>query len=256
MITMPEKEKGGYWTPLEKEWRDYFLSPITFLFRPFSGAANAITFLGFAILAVAMIDFFRFGSFERQIWFILAAWLTDFIDGPTARNNRHVTPFGTAADFVRDDVLSVWMLAVSLLAIKANGGYASLYLLVALTLLGKFAIAAAIWLYGREKRRERPDQPFSIFFHEFIMKDFVTTVTARIHTFILAAGGIAVIAGAAWGNPYSELGIGLLLLQLLILGFYLHELFEAQYEDKAYRLRVAFKEKMRDLEERRREKRQ
>ena len=88
------------------------------------------------------------------------------------------------------------------------------------------------------------------------MKDFVTTVTARIHTFVLAAGGILFIAGAAWGNFYSELGIGFLLLQLLILGFFLHELFEAQYEDKAYKLRAALKEKMRELEERRRERHQ
>ena len=249
-------EKEGYWTPIEKEWRDYFLSPLTVIFKPFPWAANAMTALGFSILAGAIIDFLRFSSFERQIWFILAAWLTDFIDGPIARNNGHVTPLGTVADLVRDYLLAIWMLVVALIAIKVNGGYLTLYLLVALTLLGKIAIAKAIFIYAREKRKERPDQAPSLFFQEFIMKDFVTTVTARIHTFVLAAGGILFIAGAAWGNFYSELGIGFLLLQLLILGFFLHELFEAQYEDKAYKLRAALKEKMRELEERRRERHQ
>lgn len=256
---MEKRDKEGYWTPLEKDIRDFALRPLTWPLKPFPQAANFITIAGFLILLWAIADFVLYRSFERQVWFLLAGWLTDFIDGPTARNNNAITAFGTAADHTRDSLLGLWMIFLIGFGGAGSANAWLIYSLLGMTIAGKIGNIYGIFLFAKEKRSEKQNMSDNEFWREFLLKDLITTITARVHTAIFASGGIIYIAGlAGWGIAYSNTGAILLTVQLFILGFYLHETFQARYEEKAYRLRMLFQEKIKNLEaivERMREKR-
>lgn len=250
------EEKEGYWTPLEKRWRDYLFWPLTWSVKKIPYAANSLTVIGFLILFWAMMDFLYYKQpLNRQIGFLIAAWLTDLFDGPIARNNKNVTAFGTAADHTRDYCLGFWMIFLSFnvtaqlkesLPTTINMIYAILFL----TLAGLMGIIYGNWVFAKEKRLERADQPYALFLQEFLLKDLNTTLTARIHTFILALGYILYLIGANELNFfYLQMGVILLIAQLLILGFYLHELLWQKYEDNTYKLRLKMQNKIKILEE-------
>lgn len=249
------KEKEGYWTPLEKRWRDWFFAKIglTRLLGFIPYAANILTITGFGILFWAITDFVYFrNSISRQVWFLVAAWLTDLFDGPTARNNKNVTAFGTFADHTRDLLIILWMiyLCFNVTALLDNLTALIMYSVLTLTTVGMLGIAFGIWLYQREKRRERPEQQYFSFIQEFLLKDLITTVGARIHTTLTALGVIFYLTGAIWKNNfYFNIGAIILIIQILSLGFYLHEVFEAQYEDRAYRIRRGLEKRIKKLEE-------
>ena len=107
-----------------------------------------------------------------------------------------------------------------------------------------FLILLGMWLYQREKRRERREQPYFEFMKEFLLSDLVTTIGARLHTGLTAFGMVFYLAGMLWKNNfYFYTGIILLIIQLVSLGFYLHEVFQAEYEDKVYRMRLLLRNK-------------
>ena len=248
---MADKEREGYWTPLEKMARAHLLWPLTRPLGIIPQAANILTVTGFFILVAAIIDFYYRRQLERQIWFLTFAWLTDFFDGPIARNNNSVTAFGTAADHTRDYFLGFWMIFLSLHFTPSVGNFAILmHWIFLLSFFGSLGIMCEFWLYSRAKRRERKAQPYSIFLKEFLLNDLVTSATARGHTFVFAAGDIFYIAGIAWEKDfYKVIGAILLVLQLVILGFYLHELWWQKYEDRIYKIRKALQSKIKDPEE-------
>ncbi len=250
---MTQEEKEGYWTPLEKRHRDWLFKPVTKIFGLVPGAANILTIVGFGILFWAMIDLLCFKNpIGRQVWFIASAWLTDLFDGPVARNNKNVTAFGTIADHTRDFFLILWMVFLSFYVTASLKGLATvlIYSVLVLTVAGMFGVATGMWLYQREKRYERPEQSYSEFINEFLLKDLVTTVGARVHTALTAVGDIFYLAGAIWKNEfYFAVGAVLLVAQLVSLGFYLHEVFQASYEDRVYKIRKAFQKKIERLEE-------
>lgn len=248
---MADIEKEGYWTPLEKWARDHLLWPLTRPLGIIPQAANILTIAGFFILVAAIADFYNRRILERQVWFLTAAWLTDFFDGPTARNNNSVTAFGTAADHARDYLLGFWMIYLSLYFTPLTENFGILmYWIFLLSLFGNFGIMCGFWLYSREKRRERNDQAYLVFLKEFLLNDLVTSATARGHTFAFAAGDIFYIAGISWEKDfYKIIGAILLISQLVILGFYLHELWWQRYEDRIYKIRKAFQVAIKDPEE-------
>lgn len=248
---MADKEREGYWTPLEKMARDHLLWPLTRPLGVIPQAANILTVAGFLILVAAIIDFYYRRSLGRQIWFLTVAWLTDLFDGPVARNNDSVTAFGTAADHTRDYFLGFWMIFLSWHFTPFSGSFAVLmHWIFMLTLFGSFGIMGGFWFYAREKRRERNNQTYLVFLKEFLLNDLVTSATARGHTFAFAAGDIFYIAGIAWEKDlYKVIGAVLLVLQLVILGFYLHELWWQKYEDRVYKIRKALRVKIKDPEE-------
>lgn len=245
-----DREKEGYWTPLEKQFRDYLLTPITWPFRFVPQAPNIVTTLGFFVLLYAMWDFFATHDLGRQIWLLAFAWITDFFDGPIARNNHMITALGTALDHARDYCIMFWMIALSFLIAVNTGEIWLLGPLLTLTVLGLAGVMAGTFLYQREKRKENTELTFGAFIREFLLHELVTTVTARIHTTVLAVGGVLYIAGAVWGSVYTIAGILFLLLQLFLLGFYIHEIWEVRYEDQAMKIRAMLQRKIEDLEKR------
>src|SRR3989338_9488186 len=133
---MVPAEKEGYWTPFEKQVRDYIFLPITWPFKFIPHAANLLTLIGFGILIYAIYDFYIYEDYSRQIWLLTAAWLTDLFDGPIARNNNDVTAFGTAADHIRDYFISFWMLSLGFFITAENSNYWVVYSLLIITIVG------------------------------------------------------------------------------------------------------------------------
>lgn len=250
---MADEEKEGYWTPLEKYIRDYLFTPITWILRPVPHAANILTISRFLIVFWAMLDllFYR-NPIERQIWFLTVAWATDLLDGSTARNNNDITAFGTIADHAADFFLTFWMLFLSFYLTALLGGLAGImmFTILSLTAMGTILVALGMWLFMRGKRSERPNQPHFDFMREFLLKDLVTTISARIHTGLAAFGIIFYLAGAIWKNAfYLQVGAVILVVQLFSMGFYLHEIWQSSYEDRAYKIRQALEKRIKELEE-------
>ncbi len=246
---MAEEEKEGYWTPLEKKWRDRFFKQIktTDIFAAMGIRANHLTTIGFFILIWAIFDLFYLkNNIGRQIWFLISAWITDLLDGPVARNNNNVTALGTLLDHTRDFLLILWMISLGVYMTKSFE-WPTLFIMnviLSVTAICMFLILLGLWLYQREKRRERQNQPYFEFMKEFLLSDLVTTIGARLHTGLTAFGMIFYLAGTIWKNNfYFYVGIILLIIQLVSLGFYLHEVFQAEYEDKVYRMRLFLKNK-------------
>ncbi len=250
---MADEEKEGYWTPLEKYVRDYLFTPITLILGFVPHAANILTVSRFLIVFWAMLDFlFYHNPVERQIWFLTIAWITDLLDGSTARNNNDITAFGTIADHTADFLLTLWMLFLSFYLTALLGGLAEImmFTILSLTAVGTILVALGMWLFMREKRSERPGQPYFDFMREFLLKDLVTTISARIHTGFAAFGIIFYLAGAIWKNTfYLQAGAVILVVQLFFMGFYLHEIWQARYEDRAYKIRQALEKRIKELEE-------
>lgn len=256
---MAEEKKEGYWTPLEKYVRDYFLTPITWILAFIPYAANILTVSRFLIVFLAIIDFlFYRNPIERQIWFLTVAWITDLLDGSTARNNNNVTAFGTIADHSADFFLTLWMLFLSFyvtLGFPASNSLEKLAIIIlcaalSITTVGLFLTATGMWLFKRDKRAERPDKTYFEFIQEFLLRDLVTTIGARIHTGLAAFGIIFYLAGAIWKDSfYLQVGAVILMIQLFSIGFYLHEIWQARYEDRAYKIRQALEKRVKELEE-------
>ena len=79
--------------------------------------ANIVTGLGWFLLILWFIlrEFFYGERSPRlDLWFISLVGLTDFIDGPLARNNDDVTVEGTLADYFRDLAFLIYMTFLAL----------------------------------------------------------------------------------------------------------------------------------------------
>lgn len=225
---MTKEKEEDYLTYLDKKIRDWLFKPVTKIFGFIPYAANILTIIGFLTLIFAVIDLLYFkNNIERQIWFLIAAWLTDLIDGPVARNNNNITAFGTIADHTRDSLLIFWMVFLSFYVTVAL----IMYAVLTITALGTLLAILLTRLYLIKKRQERSSQPYYDFMNEFLLNDLKTTFNARLRTFIVAVGMIFYLAGAIWSNSlYFQIGAALLLIQLVFLGFYLRDVFKMSYQ--------------------------
>jgi len=225
---MTKEKEEDYLTYLDKKIRDWLFKPVTKIFGFIPYAANILTIIGFLTLIFAVIDLLYFkNNIERQIWFLIAAWLTDLIDGPVARNNNNITAFGTIADHTRDSLLIFWMVFLSFYVTVAL----IMYAVLTITALGTLLAILLTRLYLIKKRQERSSQPYYDFMNEFLLNDLKTTFNARLRTFIVAVGMIFYLAGAIWSNYlYFQIGVALLLVQLVFLGFYLRDVFKMSYQ--------------------------
>ena len=228
------RARDGRGTALEKNVRDTLLWPITRLIRRVPYGANVITCIGFAALIAAAVDFFLTQSTYRQVWYIASAWITDFIDGPDARNNGRVTALGTFLDLARDFCLELWMLFIGLYATyhasTASPLSAILYSVLSITVAGKLIVALGILLFFREKRLNRQTMAFRDSATRFFLKDLRITWIARCHTFFLGLGGTLYIGGWAMYPILICVGTILLVLQLPFLGAHLYEIFRLDEE--------------------------
>lgn len=225
---MAKEKEEDYLTYLDKKIRDWLFKPVTKIFGFIPYAANILTIIGFLTLIFAVIDLLYFkNNIERQIWFLIAAWLTDLVDGPVARNNNNITAFGTIADHTRDSLLIFWMVFLSFYITVSL----IMYAVLTITALGTLLAILLTRLYLIKKRQERSFQPYYDFMNEFLLNDLKTTFNARLRTFTVAVGMIFYLAGAIWSNfLYFQIGVALLLIQMVFLGFYLRDVFRMSYQ--------------------------
>jgi len=232
-------KEEDYLTYLDKRVRDWLFWPITRVlgFIPYS--ANILTIIGFLTLIWAVIDFLYLkNNVEKQIWFLIVAWITDMLDGPTARNNNNITAFGTFADHFRDFFIVLWMIFLSFYLTNSFvarnvfswlGGYALfvMYSIFVVIALGVLLMIIEARMNIIKKRKERPKQPYYEFIGEFFISDLKTTFNARARIFTVAAGIIFYLAGSIWDNSlYIQIGSGFLLFHLIFLGFYVKDFFK------------------------------
>lgn len=252
-------EKEGYGTSFEKYIRGWIFRPITWLFRFIPHFANTLTVSRFFITFWAILDFvFYHNPIERQVWFLATGWATDMLDGPMARNNKNVTAFGTIADHTADFILILWMIFLNfyvthgfeVVSMLEKLAIRIMYTILSLITFGMFLVATGMWLFKREKRKERPDQRYSDFMQEFLLKDLVTTAGARIHTSLAAFGATFYLAGVIWKtDTYIYAGAILLVIQLGFMGYNICEIFHTRYKDRMYKMRQMFQRRVADLEE-------
>lgn len=72
-------------------------------------AANFLTSARFGLLIYALSLFFSNAPLARQTEILFFAIVTDFFDGPLARNNDEVTELGTYLDHTGDWAIAVWV---------------------------------------------------------------------------------------------------------------------------------------------------
>ena len=102
------RHKDDFLTTLEKSWRDALLRPVTAILYKIGITANHITFLGFGVVFISVGSYFLKADLYEQMVFLILGGLTDFVDGPLARNHNNVTILGTWMDHIRDLLLVVW----------------------------------------------------------------------------------------------------------------------------------------------------
>ena len=106
-----------------------------------------------------------------------------------------------------------------------------IYAVLTIIALGTLSAILLTRLYLIKKRQERSSQPYYDFMNEFLLNDLKTTFNARLRTFIVAVGMIFYLAGVIWSNSlYFQIGVALLLIQLVFLGFYLRDVFKMSYQ--------------------------
>ena len=105
--------REDFLTIFEKTWRDWLLWPLTALLHAIGITPNALTAFGGILIAVSIGGTLteRIAP-EMNFWILLAALLTDLVDGPLARNHNMVTVLGIWLDHIRD---YAWILWVSLI---------------------------------------------------------------------------------------------------------------------------------------------
>ncbi|KKS37494.1 MAG: hypothetical protein A3G49_03975 [Candidatus Sungbacteria bacterium RIFCSPLOWO2_12_FULL_41_11] len=80
------------------------------LYKKILTPANALTSVRFWLLIEAMIGFFTGATLTEQTKLLFFAIITDFFDGPTARNNNEVTELGTYMDHIGDWSVIIWVI--------------------------------------------------------------------------------------------------------------------------------------------------
>jgi len=103
------RKQVDFLTILEKNWRDWFLKPLTLILFKFGISANLITTLGFILIFGGVIGHIYEIPIQYQFFIVLLAALSDLIDGPRARNHNEVTALGTWLDHIRDGFLIAWV---------------------------------------------------------------------------------------------------------------------------------------------------
>ncbi len=103
------RRKDDFLTALEKDWRDYFFRPITWLLWHCGVTANRLTIFSYILLIVPIWMHFAEKSLSWQLLLLTIIGLSDAIDGPLARNYNNITVLGTWLDHLRDGSLIAWV---------------------------------------------------------------------------------------------------------------------------------------------------
>lgn len=81
----------------------------SFVWKKILTPANFLTSARFWLLGLAVLGFFRNETLASQTNLLFIAIITDFFDGPLARNNNEVTELGTYMDHIGDWGVVLWV---------------------------------------------------------------------------------------------------------------------------------------------------
>lgn len=205
------KRKDDFLTAFEKNWRDWLLTPFTKLFYKLKITANQITYLGFILLAVAVIFHFKNYPFKWQFWILVFAAITDALDGSTARNNNNITVLGTWLDHIRDGALVAWATYIIYINNLLNPEILlivwSLQILLVWIILKDFLFRYVKGLSNIEQK---------ILVNDFSLDNLQASILGRLQFFCWTMGYGLLIYYLMWPqNTLITIGQGLIILEII-----------------------------------------
>jgi len=235
-------------TTKEKYIRDALLSPIAKLIWFFwalprllkkigvsrektltFGAANLMSLAGLLLIIKFWAVFKNEGINPQVFWLVLAAFLTDMIDGPIARIHNEITPLGTILDHLRDYLALFSVIIMIFLHFISRP---DILIILAAIALGTIilALANAKMFLARHELFKKHHDIWRII-RDFSLEDYQTSFTGRIHFFTAAAGVSGLLFFAAYQKEWVYfLSYVALLLHVAISGFYINELWQNYYK--------------------------
>lgn len=206
------RHRDDFLTTLEKSWRDFLFRPLSLILYRLGITANVITFWGFGIIGLSMWAYFLKPDIYEQLIFLILGGLTDFIDGPTARNNNNITVLGTWLDHSRDFLLAGW--ATYLIYVYDLVGLELILIIWALQLiLGWFILKDFLIRYLKGLTVDTA----TFDFNDFTSANLHTTVFGRAQFFFWIAGYAAFFASYIYSWPILGTAGGVLLILTIIL---------------------------------------
>ncbi len=115
MLMRLPRRREDFLTIFEKTWRDWLLYPVTALLNSLGITPNAVTIFGGILILISTGGTLTHAiDMKTNFWILLAALLTDMVDGPLARNHAMVTTLGIWIDHIRDYAWIIWVSAILL----------------------------------------------------------------------------------------------------------------------------------------------
>ncbi|MDP3999410.1 MAG: CDP-alcohol phosphatidyltransferase family protein [bacterium] len=216
------KRKDDFLTALEKNWRDWALRPLTSLFDKIGIIANYITYLGFILIAIGFTLNLLEYPVKWQLLFLVLAFLSDGIDGPTARNNDNVTILGTWLDHIRDGFIVIF----ATLLIYQSRLLAVEWLMVALGLE-----IILIWIilkdYLIRYLRGLSEEEEKALTDELALDNLQASVIGRTQFFSWVLGYIFLLAFLIWPLPILiTIGQSLIIIEIIFCGLNIWEAYQ------------------------------
>lgn len=221
-----------WWLTLPVRWSVSFFFGMLFgakaqksLWRNLT-AANFLTSARFGLLVYALSLFFSEAPLARQTEILFFAIVTDFFDGPLARNNDEVTELGTYLDHTGDWTIAIWVFFL-------NFWYSASPLA---TLIPAFAVLPLLFSVYIMKFKKFFDPESSLLANlkGFAAEELQTDVWGRLQFLLLAIalfGGLFVMSAENPAFLFSSLAnaipqaaqtrlVGLTFLLFIFLGGY------------------------------------
>jgi len=192
------------------------------------GAANLMSVIGL-LLIIKFLEVFKSDGINPQIfWLVLAAFLTDMIDGPIARIHNEITPIGTVLDHLRDYLALFSVIIMIFIHFKFQADI--LIILAAIALSTTILALANTKMFLARHALFRQHHNIWKIIRDFSLEDYQTSFTGRVHFFTAAAGVSGLLFFAAYQKEWVYfLSYVALLLHVAISGFYIHELWQNYY---------------------------
>ena len=168
-------------------------------------AANFLTSARFGLLVYALSLFFSDTPLARQTEILFFAIVTDFFDGPLARNNDEVTELGTYLDHTGDWTIAVWVFFL-------NFWYGALPLLMLILAFAILPLLLSVYMMKFKKFFD-PESSVLANLKGFAAEELQTDVWGRLQFVLLAIalfGGLFVASAddpaflfSSWVTAFS-----------------------------------------------------
>lgn len=216
------KRKDNFLTALEKNWRDWALRPLTSVFQAIGITANQITYVGFILIAVGFTLHFLEYPIQWQLLFLVLAFVSDGIDGPTARNNNNITILGTWLDHIRDGLIIIFatflIYQFQLLEVEWLMVALGMQIILLWIILKDYLIR---YLRGLSKEEEEALADI------FALDNLQASVIGRIQFFSWTLGYIFLLAFLIWPLPILiTAGQSLTIIEIIFCGLNIWEAYQ------------------------------